>query len=221
MQLGFSEEENRKLETEQLCGIKKTQLFQLMNVTDVATDEVALEPYLNDKTTEDLENGLYNPKIKLAELNHQNSLKSIGLERASNLPTLSAYYGFSTFYYKTLNQANANTDSFSNQLDDNKSQQVGMQLSVPVFNGFRNNKKIDASKIESEKAKLSIEKEKQELDKQVVLEEQKKKNYLQLKQKINEKQREIEKERYFNSLDSSCCNNGLDIFSDEKIEYSS
>jgi outer membrane protein len=188
MQLSFSEEENRNIETEQLWGIKKTQLFQLMNVTDVATDEVILEPYLKDKTTEDLENGLYNPKIKLAELNHQSSLKSIGLERASNLPTLSAYYGFSTFYYKTLNQANTNTDSFSNQLDDNKSQQIGMQLNVPVFNGFRNNKKIDASKIESEKAKLSIEKEKQELDKQVVLEEQNKKNYLQLQYKLIEKQ---------------------------------
>jgi outer membrane protein len=188
MQLSFSEEENRNLETEQQYGIKKTQLFQLMNVTDVATDEVVLEPYLNGKTTEDLENGLYNPKIKLAELNHQSSLKSIGLERASNLPTLSAYYGFSTFYYKTLNQVNANTDNFRNQLEDNKSQQVGMQLNVPVFNGFRNNKKIDASKIESEKAKLAIEQEKQQLDKQVLLEEQNKKNYLQLQHKLIEKQ---------------------------------
>jgi outer membrane protein len=188
MQLSFSEEENRNLETEQLYGIKKTQLFQLMNVMDVATDGVVLEPYLNDKTTEDLENGLYNPKIKLAELNHQSSLKSIGLERANNLPTLSAYYGFSTFYYKTLSQSNANTDSFSNQLGDNKSQQIGMQLIVPVFNGFRNNKKIDASKIESEKAKLGIEQEKQQLDKQVILEEQNKKNYLQLQHKLTEKQ---------------------------------
>jgi outer membrane protein len=35
-------------------------------------------------------------------------------------------------------------------LQDNKSQEVGMQLAVPVFNGFRNNKKINASKIKSE-----------------------------------------------------------------------
>jgi outer membrane protein len=188
MQLSFSEEENRNLETEQLYGIKKTQLFQLMNVTNIATDDVVLEPYLKEKTTDIVESTLYNPKIKFAELNYQSSLKSIGLERASNLPTLSAYYGFSTFYYKTLNQVNTNTDSFKNQLEDNKSQQVGMQLNVPVFNGFRNNKKIDASKIESEKAKLAIEQEKQQLDKQVVLEEQNKKNYLQLQHKLMEKQ---------------------------------
>jgi outer membrane protein len=187
MQLSFSEEENRNLETEQLYAIKKTQLFQLINVTDVATDEVVLESYLN-KRTEDIENKLYSPKIKLAELNYQNSLKSIRLEKASNLPILSAYYGYSTFYYKNIKQANANTDSFFNQLEDNKSQQVGMQLNVPVFNGFRNNKKISASKIASDKAKLAIEKEKQLLDKQIILEEQNKKNYLQLQNKLIEKQ---------------------------------
>jgi outer membrane protein len=187
MQLSFSEEENRNLETEQLYGIKKTQLFQLMNVADVATDGVVLEPYLKEKTTTAVEHASYNPKIKFAELNYQGSLKSIGLERANNLPVLSAYYGYSTFYYTTLSQTNGNTDSFSNQLKDNTSQQIGMQLNVPVFNGFRNNKKIDASKIESEKSKLGIEQEKQQLDKQVVLEEQNKRNYLQLQNKWIEK----------------------------------
>jgi outer membrane protein len=188
MQLSFSEEENRNLETEQLYAIKKIQLFQLMNITVVATDEVVLEPYLNERT-KDSDNELYNPKIKLAELNHQNSLKTIRLERASNYPVLSAYYGYSTFCYKNIKQANANTDSFFNQLEDNKSQQVGMQLSVPIFNGFRNNKKISASKIAGDQTKLAIEKEKQLLDKQVALEEQNKKNYLQLQHKLMEKEK--------------------------------
>lgn len=187
MQLSFSEEENRNLETEQLYGIKKTQLFQLMNIMDVLTDDVLLEPYLKEKTTDIVESTLYNPRVKFAELNYQNSLKSIGVERANNLPVLSAYYGFSTFYYRTLSQTNTSTDSFKNQLADNKSQQVGMQLNVPVFNGFRNNKKIDASKIESEKTKLAIEQQKQELDKQVALEEQNKRNYLQIQNKWIEK----------------------------------
>lgn len=188
MQLSFSEEEIRNLETEQLCAIKKTQLFQLINVTDVATDEVVLEPYLNERT-KDADNPLYNPKIKLAELNYQNSLKSVRLERASNLPILSAYYGYSTFYYKNIKQENANTDSFFNQLEDNKSQQVGLQLSVPIFNGFRNNKKINAAKIAGDQTKLVIAQEKQLLEKQVVLEEQNKSNYFQLQHKLMEKQK--------------------------------
>jgi outer membrane protein len=188
MQLSFSEEENRNLETKQLYAIKKIQLFQLMNVTDVATNEVVLEPYLNERT-KDIDNELYNAKIKLSELNYQNSLNLIRLERARNYPLLSAYYGYSTFYYKNIKQANANTDSFFTQLEDNKSQQVGMQLSVPIFNGFRNNKKISASKIAGDQTKLAIEKEKQLLDKQVALEEQNKKNYLQLQHKLMEKEK--------------------------------
>jgi outer membrane protein len=154
----------------------------------VATDEVILEPYLKE-ANKDFDTELYNPKIKLAELNYQNSLQLIRLERAVNYPVLSAYYGYSTFYYKNIKQANANTDSFFNQLEDNKSQQVGMQLSVPIFNGFRNNKKISASKIVGDKAKLVVEQEKQLLDKQVVLEQQNKRNYSQLQHKLMEKQK--------------------------------
>jgi outer membrane protein len=188
MQLSFSTEEIRNQETEQLYAIKKTELFQLMNSMDVKTDEVALEPYFKG-ATKNSDYALFNPKIKLAELNYQNSLKSIRLEKASNYPVLSAYYGYSTFYYKNLKQVNANTDSFFHQLEDNKNQQVGMQLSIPVFNGFRNDKKISSSKIAGDKAKLLIEKEKQQVEKQVVLEEQNKRNYSQLQYKLIEKQK--------------------------------
>jgi outer membrane protein len=187
MQLSFSEEESRNLETEQLYKIKKTQLFQLMNITHITTDGILLEPYLKERTTT-AENLSYNPRIKFAELNYQSNLKLIGVERANNLPVLSAYYGYSTFYYKTLNQTNENTDSFKKQLENNQSQQIGLQLNIPVFNGFRNNKRIATSKIESEKTKLALEQRKQELDKQIVLEEQNKKNYLQLQNKLMERQ---------------------------------
>jgi outer membrane protein len=188
MQLSFAEEENRNLESEQLYGIKKMQLFQLMNATNIITEEVVLENVLKESVSNDTGNVENNPKIKRAEFQYQNSLKSISVERANNLPVVSAYYGYSTFYYTVLNQPAGNTDSFRNQLGDNKNQQVGIQMNVPIFNGFRNNKKIDASKIESEKSKQIIEQEKQELGKQVALEEQNRKNYLEIQKKLNEKQ---------------------------------
>jgi outer membrane protein len=188
MQLSFSEEENRILETTQLYAVRKTQLFQLMNLVAIAIDEVLLEVYPIKTKTDNFAGKLQNPKIRLAELNYQNSLRSIYLEKTNNLPVLSAYYGYSTFYYKTLNQGITDTDPFFTQIEGNKSQQLGMQLDIPIFNGFRNNKKISVSKIESKKTKLAMEKEKQELDKQVVLEEQNKRNYLQLQQKLQERQ---------------------------------
>jgi outer membrane protein len=163
-------------------------LFQLMNVLNVETETVVLEVYFDENNSDAVANTNYNPKIKRAEFQHENNLKSISLQRANNLPVLAAYYGYSTFYYKNIKDTNAFTDSFPNQLADNKSQQVGMQLAIPIFNGFRNNKRIIASKIESQKSKLVIEQEKQELEKQVTLEEANKKNYLQLEKKLKERQ---------------------------------
>lgn len=188
MQLSFSEEEIRNLETEQLYAIKKMELFQLINVSDAGlSDTVVLESYFNESDGEDLDLGIRNPKIKLAELQYENSLKSIRVERALNLPMLTAYYGFSSFYYKTLNQINSNTDPFFNQLEANKSHQIGMELTIPVFNGFRNTKKISASKIESKKSKLVIEQTKQVLRNQIELENKNKRNYTQFQDKLNKK----------------------------------
>jgi outer membrane protein len=188
MQLSFSEEENRNLETEQLYAIKKMELFQLMNVSDASlSDAIVLESYFNERATGDLDLAIYNPKIKLAELQYENSLKSIRVARAFNLPALSAYYGFSSFYYKTLNQMNSNTDAFFTQLEANKSQQIAMLLTIPIFNGFRNTKKISASKIVSEKTKLVIEQTKQLLNNQIELENQNKRNYTQFQDKLNQK----------------------------------
>jgi outer membrane protein len=188
MQLSFSEEQNRNLETEQLYAIKKMELFQLMNVRDAGlSDVVVLESYFNERATQDLDHGIRNPKIKLAELQYENSMKSIRVERSLNLPVLSAYYGFSSFYYKTLNQINSKSDAFFTQLEANKSHQIGMQLTIPVFNGFRNTKKISASKIESEKSKLVIEQTKQVLRNQIELENKNKRNYTQFQDKLNKK----------------------------------
>lgn len=185
MQLSYSEDENRNLQTEQLYLIKKKELFQLMNVFDFDVVKISLETSREENSL-NISEEKYNPKIKFSLLNYQNSMKSISLEKASKLPVLSAYYGYSTFYYKNINQTTSN--DFFVQLSDNKNQEVGMQLAIPIFNGFRSNKRISAAKIESEKAKLAMERAKQELDKELDLEEQKKRNYLKLKQKLNEKQ---------------------------------
>jgi outer membrane protein len=185
MQLSYSEDENRNLQTEQLYLIKKKELFQLMNVFDFDVATIILETSREENSL-NISEEKYNPKIKFSLLNYQNSMKSINLEKASKLPVLSAYYGYSTFFYKNINQTTSN--DFFVQLSDNKNQEVGMQLAIPIFNGFRSNKRISAAKIESEKAKLAMERAKQELDKELDLEEQKKTNYLKLKQKLNEKQ---------------------------------
>lgn len=182
MQLSFAQEEIKILETEQLFLIQKKQLFQLMNVENSSINNLVLEYFIEKKPSESsVEN---NPKIRAAELGYQSSLKDTKLERANNLPTLTTFYGFSTFYYKPLNQPDVTVDNFNKQISDNKNQQLGIQLSVPVFNGFRNNRRVSAAKIEAEKSKFIIEQEKLKIKNQIDIETQNKINLRQLETKL-------------------------------------
>ena len=184
MQLSFAQEEMKIMQTEQLLLIQKKQLFQLINVTDVSTNEVVLEfPISTNSIESSFEN---NPKIIAAKLSYKSSLTDIKMERANNLPSLTAYYGLSTFYYKPLNQPTAIVDDFNKQVGDNKNQQVGVQLNVPIFNGFRTSKRISASKIETEKSKWLMEQEKIKVKNQIDIEIQNKSNYEQLDKKLAE-----------------------------------
>jgi outer membrane protein len=185
IQLSFAQEELRMMETEQLLLFQKTQLFQLMNVKEVALADVVLENYI-PASANTVSGTLSNPKIKFAELNYQSIRKDTQLERANNLPTLTTYYGFSTFYYKPLNQPNAVVADFNQQISDNKNHQLGIQLNVPIFNGFRNNKRISAAKMESEKSQYAIAQEKLKLDNQIALENQNRNNYQKLFAKLQE-----------------------------------
>lgn len=185
VQLSFAQEEKRILETEQLYTIQKMQLFQLMNAADVSISEVVLVSNSSDDIAT-VSSEVSNPKIKSAELNYKSSLKDLSSQRANNLPILSTFYSISSFYFKPLNQSSADVASFSNQIGDNKNQQVGLQLSVPIFNGFRNNKRNVAAKIETQKNKLIITQEQQKIENQIALEKQNQQNYLQLQNKFEE-----------------------------------
>ena len=184
IQLSFAQEDKRILETQQLYDLQKLQLFQLMNATDVTIADIIL---ISTSTEVEIQNSdtNTNPKIKFATLNYESSLKELGIQRAQNLPTLSTFYNISSFYYKPINQPNVIVDNFNNQISDNKNQQLGIQLSVPIFNGFRDNKINFAAKITTEKNKLVISQEQQKIDNQIALENQNQLNYLALQNKFN------------------------------------
>jgi len=111
-------------------------------------------------------------------------LNETKLQKADNLPSLTTFYGFSTFYYKPLNQPDVVVDNFNKQISDNKNHQLGIQVNVPVFNGFRNSRRVSATKIEAEKSKFVIEQEKLKIKNQIDIETQNKINLEQLETKL-------------------------------------
>jgi len=179
IQLSFSQDEKRLMEAEQLFQTQKLQLFQLMNFKVENLKEIVLEVYLAREEIQK-ESIFQNPKIEYADLAYKSSRKDIAILRSANLPSLIGFYGFSTFYSTPINQPNENIPSFQRQFGDNKNHQTGLQLNIPVFNGFRRNRQIIASKIESEKEKLVSEQEKIKIEQQVELETTLKNQYLQL-----------------------------------------
>lgn len=185
MQLSFAQEEKRILETKQLLLYQKKQLFQLINIENTAIEAVLLNVLIETtfSQTITIDN---NPKLRYAKLNYESSLADAKIERANNLPSLISFYGFSTFYFKTLNRLNVQTVDFGKQIKDNKNQQVGIQLDIPVFNGFRNSKRLSALKIEAEKTRLLIEQETLKVKNQIDLENQNKQNYIKLSAKLQE-----------------------------------
>jgi len=179
IQLSYSQDEKRLLEAEQLFETQKLQLFQLMNFKVENLEDVILETYLANEA-EVVSTEINNPKIQFAELAYKNSKTDISIQRSVNLPKLSAFYQLSTFYSSPINQPNVTVPGFRTQLDDNKNHQVGLQIGIPIFTGFRSNKQIKASKIEAERIKLISEQEKIKIEQQIELENARKKQYVKL-----------------------------------------
>lgn len=184
IQFAFAQEEKFLMETQQLFETQKLQLFQLMNFEEVSLTSVRLE---NKVATTAIDfDTLSNPKIKGAVLSLERSRKEVRFQRAKNLPVLSSFYQLSSFYYKPLNGGEFAVDNFSNQIGNNKNQQLGLQLAIPIFNGFKNNKTIVSAKIESEKSKLKLEQEKLKIEQQLELENRNKENCTLLQKKLTQ-----------------------------------
>lgn len=181
IQLAYLAEEKVLLETRQMLENQKLELLQLINTKAINAKELALQIPIIQETL--APSG--NPKVIRAKIAHDQAEKNTAAKRAQSLPTLTAFYQFSSFYYRPLNQPLV-VDSFSQQMGNNKTQQAGLQLSIPVFNGFRNHKQVAAAKIEVEKAKENWNLEQQKLTNQLQLENQKMEQLIQLHSNLQE-----------------------------------
>jgi outer membrane protein len=167
MQVSYAQEDNAITTTTQLLYNQKLTLLQLMNVTNTTPDGIVLEHTLPTQFTGAnfatlLENGYKNyPKIQSAQLAAEVARKEVTMKKNNNLPVLSAFYTYSSFYYLPLNQPGSpSVAPFFTQLDNNKNHYVGAQLSIPVFNGLRNHRDVQLARLEYDKRNIETEQEK-------------------------------------------------------------
>ncbi|MFL9844519.1 TolC family protein [Flavobacterium rhizosphaerae] len=200
IKVSYSQEENNILETKQLLYSQKLTLLQLLNVEDIDPDDILLAEVEEKIVTEKIETSVFEntvknyPSIRAANLAIEMSKKDVTIQKNKYLPSLDAFYSYSSFYYLPLNQASGQqVNPFWTQINDNKNHYIGFQVNVPIFNGLRTSRDVQLAKIEYKKRQVESEKEKIKLRQTIEQEEAKKRQNMILINQLEDTRRYAEK----------------------------
>jgi outer membrane protein len=166
--------------------ISKLSLAQLLRLDefenfDVSNDEISVSE--SAVLLQSSENIVQKAKenrteLKIAESNVEIAKKDISIAKGAYLPSLTAFYSFNTRASYSDRVVGFQTNGtpildgalpLLEQFDINKGQNFGMQLSVPVFNGFSIRNNVQRSKIAYEKAKLNYDQTELDLERNVFI----------------------------------------------------
>ncbi|WP_242130734.1 TolC family protein [Aestuariivivens marinum] len=151
-----------------LALLNLSQLLQLpyegfsVEVVDVGTPSESL---LYSNVSPILDYALANRvEIKVAEKNIENALLNTEISKAGYYPTVSLGYGFNT----GANFSNlTNSNSFFQQLNENKGHSFNLRVNIPIFSRYQNQTAVAKSKIQVENSKLNLEQAKINLESNV------------------------------------------------------
>jgi len=100
-------------------------------------------------------------EIKIAEKDIESAQLGVDLSKSGYYPNVSLGYGFNTgANFSNLNSSN----SFFQQINDNKGHGFNLNVGIPIFSRFQNKTSVAKSKILVENSKLSLEQAKLDLE---------------------------------------------------------
>ncbi|MFB1012771.1 MAG: TolC family protein [Bacteroidia bacterium] len=173
-----------------LINLMQLPLDQAMEIEQM--DITSLPEYPSESVAQIYEMAIDNlPEIQQAELQIRQSELGEKIAGASLQPSVSAYGNINTVYSqsgKEVTQTEAietfpigftqngqepvlsarpvtviDDKAFTNQLSDNLGQQVGVSLSVPIFNGYRNKTALENARLNTQISELGLENTKNQL----------------------------------------------------------
>jgi outer membrane protein len=160
--------------------ISKLSLTQLLQLKEFENFDISDETSVNDTNNilSQTPTAIYNKskeiktELKIANTNLEIAQKNVAIAKGNFQPVLNGFYNFSSrvsyadvpaFDPITKNLIGTKSAApFFNQFGDNKGQSFGMQMSIPIFNGFSARNNVERSKVNLEKSKIALEQ--QELD---------------------------------------------------------
>ncbi len=189
IQVIFLQEQNdlEKSKNEEI--IAKTELIQLLNIKVDQPENIELQQPLSIEMTED--EFIYSnyPSLVKYDINEEKLNEEYKQLYGRYLPNLLLNYSYGTFYAQKIKSLADTNFQFENQLKDNKSQYVGLNLSIPIYSKGNNMQERALKKIELKLNEEYKNKEEKRL-KDLVEMELKKMNLLQ---NLTESLREIVK----------------------------
>jgi outer membrane protein len=157
----LANDEQTVVAAENNLNLAKLSLAQLLQISSEGFDVINVvvdEPsttllYADSNSIYDIAATERN-EIKSAEKAIEVSELGTVISKGGYLPTLSFSYGFNSgANFSNLSSSN----SFVQQMNDNKGHNLSLRLSVPIFSRFQNKTSVSKSKIQEEKAKLNLE----------------------------------------------------------------
>ena len=155
----------------QLAAAKLTliQEMNLENTSEIAIQKDLQEEVSNFESEEMKSDSIYTearaflPMIKAQELRAKAAKKQVAVSRGRLYPSLSFFAGIGTGYFETTRDTLGNTLPFREQFRDNTSQYIGVNLNVPISNGWSARSRVKQSKIEKLRAENNLKTQEQEL----------------------------------------------------------
>ena len=104
------------------------------------------------------------PSVKAEEIRLDEALKNIDLAKSSTLPTISLSGSLGTNYYTTSSFASA---AFMDQVKNNFSQGIGLNLSIPIFSRYANRNQIKTARLSYDTQEIMLDNTKKNLYKEI------------------------------------------------------
>ena len=105
------------------------------------------------------------PEIKSSEMKLTSSMYGLKIAKGSRSPRFAINHSVNTRY--TNISGVPNQEAFKDQFTNNRNSGVGLQMSIPILNGWQVNKSISNSKLDVESSKYELEATKKQLYKSI------------------------------------------------------
>lgn len=173
----------RVITAENALLISKLSLAQMLQLKEFYDFDVTDDTSAKDENgiLSQTPNSIYDKakdlrtELKIAKTNLEISEKNVAIAKGAFQPTLQGFYSINTrisyadvpVFENGQFIGTRGAAPFSDQLIDNKGQNFGAQLTIPIFNGWSVKNNVERSKVNLEKSKIAVEQEELTLQRNV------------------------------------------------------